>query len=254
MSRWLHLMFHHLRFVALSFRRNATAAFFSVGFPLMFLIINSLLLGGNRIPIGGEMVSLTAYYVVSMSVFGVIMACFTSLAISVLFDRDQGRLKRLRGTPTPVSTYVAARVLFTTGIGLATSGLCVAIGTLFFGVSLHLQALALFALTIGIGSAAFTALGLAITAVIPNSQAGPAILNALTFPILFISSVFYPLQGAPHWLNNLAGALPVRPFADAAVAAFFGHTVPGHDLLVILVWGVVGAVLAAIFFRWQPVR
>jgi len=254
MNRWLRLTVLHLRFVALSFWRNPSAAFFSMVFPLMFLTINSLLLGKNQIPIAGKLVSLSSYYVASLSVFAVIMTCFTNLATAILFDRDQGRLKRLRGTPTPVSSYIAARVLFAMFIGVFTSGLCVAAGMAFFDVHPLLSALPLFVLVLALGSAALSACALAAVGAIPNAQAGPAILNALTFPVLFISSIFYPLQGAPKWVLDLAGALPARPLADAAISAYFGQAISGHDLLVLAAWGVGGGILAALFFRWQPVR
>ena len=162
MNRWLSLTFLHLRFVALSFRRNPSAAFFSIFFPLMFLTINSLLLGHNTIPFGGKMISLAAYYVAAMATFAVIMTCFTNLATSILFDRDQGRLKRLRGTPTPVSCYVAARVLFAVIVGVFTSGLCVAIGTLFFQVQPDPANMPAFFGCVALGAAAFAALALAI--------------------------------------------------------------------------------------------
>ena len=105
-----------------------------------------------------------------------------------------------------------------------------------------------------VSAAALSALALAVTGAVPNAQAGPAILNALTFPILFISSVFYPMRGAPAWLDTLAGVLPARPLANAVVGAFFGLGVSAHDVLVLLAWGVFGAVLAAFTFKWQPAR
>lgn len=254
MIRWLRLTLLHLRFVNLSFWRNPSAAFFGMLFPLMFLTINALLLGKNTIEIGGQTVTLSTYYVASMSVFAVIMTCFTNLATSILFDRDQGRLKRLRGTPTPVSAYIAARVIFAVFVGMLTSGLCVAVGTTFFDVHPNMAALPLFFGVIAFGGAALAALALAVVGAIGNAQAGPAILNALTFPILFISSVFYPLHGAPQWLTTLAGLLPAHPLADGVISAFFAMAVPGRDLVVLAVWGVVGCLLAARFFRWQPSR
>ena len=254
MIRWLRLTLLHLRFVNLSFWRNPSAAFFGLAFPLMFLTINALLLGKNTIEIGGQTVTLSAYYVASMSVFAVIMTCFTNLATSILFDRDQGRLKRLRGTPTPVSSYIAARVVFAMLVGLLASALCVSIGMAFFGVRPIIANLPLFFAVIACGGGALAALALAVVAMIANAQAAPAILNALTFPVLFISSVFYPLQGAPHWLTVLAGVLPAHPLAHAVVGAFFGLRIESHDLLVLLAWGVFGSVMAARFFRWQPAR
>lgn len=254
MTRWLGITLHHLRFIGLSFWRNPTAAFFGIAFPLMILAINSAVFGGNSTRIHGEVVPFTAFYVARMSVFAVVMTCLTNLATSVAYDRDMGRLKRIRGTPTPVSAYVSARLLFAICVGLFTTLLCVAVGMLFFGVQVSGQHLAVFLLTMLAGSISLGGIALAIVAVIPNAQAAPAILNAATFPILFLSSVFFPITNMPAWLNAITHALPVRPLANAAMDAFFGDGPELSDLAILLCWGTISAVIAARFFRWQPSR
>ena len=251
---WLKVVIHHLRFINLSFWRNPSAAFFGIIFPLMILSINSAVFGRGTIPLHGATITMAAFYVAGMSVFAVVMTCFTNLATSIVFDRDMGRLKRIRGTPTPVSAYVSARLLFAIGAGLLAALLCVADGILFFGVSLSIPNLLLFLLTILIGSASIGALALAVAAAIPNAQAAPAMLNAAAFPIIFLSNVFYPVDSLPHWLTTATKILPVRPLANAAITAFFGGGLSFTDLAIVLAWGVGGALFAARFFRWQKRR
>jgi ABC-2 type transport system permease protein len=254
MIRWLKVVMHHLRFINLSFWRNPSAAFFGILFPLMILSINSAIFGRGTIQMRGETVSIAAFYVAGMSVFAVVMTCFTNLATALVFDRDMGRLKRIRGTPTPVSAYVSARLLFAMGAGLLAALLCVADGVLFFGVSVSIPNLLLFLLTILIGSASIGALALAVAAAIPNAQAAPAMLNAAAFPIIFLSNVFYPVDALPRWLTTITHVLPVRPLADAAVTAFFGGGLSPWSLAIVLAWGAGGAFFAARFFRWQKRR
>ena len=254
MTRWLGTTLHHVRFINLSFWRNPSAAFFGIAFPLMILTINSAIFGAGRIRMNGEDSTVAAFYVASMSVFAVVMSCFTNLATAISYDRDMGRLKRIRGTPTPVSAYVSARLLFAVGLGLLTALLCVADGMLFFGVRVSLPNLLAFLLTILVGSASLGGLALAVVAAIPNAQAAPAILNAASFPILFLSNVFYPIERLPAWLNAVMHALPVRPLSNASVGAFFGAGISIADLAIVFAWGALGALLAARFFRWQPKR
>ena len=103
MTGWLKIVMHHLRFINLSFWRNPSAAFFGIIFPLMMLSINSAVFGRGTIPLHGATVTMAAFYVAGMAVFAVTMTCFTNLGTSIVYDRDMGRLKRIRGTPTPVS-------------------------------------------------------------------------------------------------------------------------------------------------------
>lgn len=253
MIRWTGLALHHLRYINLSYWRNPGAAFFGVFFPLMLLTINSLTFGG-----GGKVLQhgypITTYFVAGMAVFSVVMVCFTGLAISVLFDRDTGRLKRIRSTPTPVSAYIFARVLFAVFIGLLTSLLCAGEGMAFFHVSLPQEKLIPFILAVGVGSASLAALSLAVVATIGNAQAGPAVLNAVTFPVLFVSGVFYQSNSLPPWLNTVAGLLPIHPLAKAASGAVYEGKIEFQSLAIVLAWGVFGAVIAARNFRWQPRR
>ena len=141
---------------------------------------------------------MASFYVAGMSVFAVTMTCFTSLATSVVFDRDMGRLKRIRGTPTPVSAYVSRALAVRDGHGPARLlALRRRWRALLRRRRVPLPNLLLFLVTILIGSASIGALALAAAAAIPNAQAAPAMLNAATFPILFLSNVFYPVDSLP---------------------------------------------------------
>ena len=110
-----------------------------------------------------------------------------------------------------------------------------------------------------LGSATFCALGLAITAAIPNADAAPPLVNFSILPLLFVSDVFIPLEErAPSWLTTVAGLFPVKHLSDA-MRATFNPFEPGSgfewgDLTGLLIWGIVGAVIAARYFSWEPRR
>jgi len=109
-----------------------------------------------------------------------------------------------------------------------------------------------------VGGATFSALGLAMTAVIPNADASPAIVNGTILPLLFISDVFIRLEDAPAWLVTLGDVFPVKHLSAAMQTAFNPYTTgsgfEGGDIAVIAAWGVVGLVLAVRFFSWEPRR
>ena len=106
-----------VRFTNKAFWRNPASAFFTFAFPLMFLVIFTALLGQGQVEIRGIELDTTTYYVGAMAAFGVISACFTNIAIQTTFNRDEGVLKRLRGTPLPAGAYMAARVLHAMVVG-----------------------------------------------------------------------------------------------------------------------------------------
>ena len=261
-----------LRFTNKAFWRNPASAFFTFAFPLMFLVIFTALLGGGQIQLPNVPrfeLDLTTYYVGAMATFGVISACFTNIAIQTSFSRDQGLLKRLRGTPLPAWAYLLARVVHAMAVG----ALLVLI-TLLFGLIVYDAALPTgtplleFIVTFLVGSLTFASLALALTSVIPNAEAAPPIVNATILPLLFLSGIFIPLnKDAPAWISTVADVFPVKHFADAMRSGYLGNvraqtplgpihpfTFDWTDVLIVAAWGLVGLVLAARFFSWEPRR
>ena len=120
----------------------------------------------------------------------------------------------MRGTPLPAWSFIAGRVAQGMFVGFLLVAVCVLFGVLVFDVSITVGKLPAFILTLLIGAATFSALGLAVTGLVPNAEAAPAIVNASILPLEFISGIFIPLNQAPDWLATVADLFPVKHFAD----------------------------------------
>ena len=254
--RDLNLALRQVWYINKAFIRNPASLFFTLIFPLMFLVIFSVIFGSGHIQVGpGKTVSVATFYVPSISVFSVITACYTNIAISLTFSRDSGALKRIHGSPLPVWSYMFARILHAIVIAILLVAICGAFGAVFYSATLPTTTLLAFALTLVVGAAVFCALGVAVTALIPNADASPAVVNGTILPLLFISNVFIPLQNPPQWLDILGKIFPVRHFADALIGSFFqlsGSGLHTNDLLVLAAWGIGALVVGARFFQWEP--
>jgi ABC-2 type transport system permease protein len=186
----------------------------------------------------------------------VVSASFVGLAMGLTSLREDGVLKRVRGTPVPPWVIFAGRIgtAFVSAT-IVTAILCM-IGAIAFGVRVPTRTLPGLVLTLALGSAAFCALGIAYTRLISSEDAGPAMTNAIVLPLYFISGVFVPKSDLPHGLLTIAGFLPVKPFVDALTTAFDPRTtgtgIAGGDLAVLAAWGVAGLLLAVRFFVWTP--
>jgi len=250
------LTLRQVRFTNKAFWRNPASAFFTFAFPLMFLVIFTALLGNGHLRLGGMEIRQSTYYVAAMAAFSVITACYTNIAISVTFQRDAGVLKRTRGTPLPAWAYLTGRVIHAVIVAILLVILCAAFGRGFYHA--HVPSgvtLGKFAVILLVGAASFAALGLAVTAVIPNADASPAVVNATILPLLFLSGIFIPLgDDAPAWIRWVGRLFPVRHFADGMSAGFLGLPFKWNDVLIVAAWGVAGLMLAARSFSWEPRR
>jgi ABC-2 type transport system permease protein len=253
------LALRQVRYTNRAFWRNPASAFFTFVFPLMFLVIFTALLGSGRVEVApGLFIDQARYYVAAMTTFAVISACYTNVAVSVTFQRDAGILKRVRGTPLPGWAYLAGRVIHAILVSLLLVALTSAFGGLFYGAGVPTGSLlARFLLVLVVGSASFCALGLATTSAVPNADAGPPIVNAIILPLLFLSGIFIPIGAdAPAWIRFVGSAFPVRHFADAVIAGFYGapFAFEWHDVAVVAAWGIAGLLVAVRAFSWEPRR
>ncbi len=228
-----------------AFWRNPAAAFFTFAFPLVFMVILNLVF----IDVPGAL----RFYTPALVAFAIVNAGFTTLAMSITIARDEGILKRVRGTPLPPLVYLVARVVHSSLLGLLLAGIVALFGALAFGVPLPLERLPLLVLSLLVGAASFCALGLAVSGLIPSAAAAPAVVNAIALPLLFISNTFVRIEDGI--LVSVGGLFPIRPFSDLLQALWDpGRAGPVEiaDLAFVAAWGIAGLVIALRTFSWEP--
>jgi ABC-type multidrug transport system permease subunit len=248
------VIWNQLRFANRGFWRSPIAAFFTIVFPLLFLVLLGALIGNQTLP--NSNVRVAQFLTPAIAAFAATTASFTSLAIGLAIDREEGILKRVRGTPLSPWMFMAARIGSTVWIAAVSVALMLVIGVAFFGVQIILRTApaALLTLVVGIGS--FAALGLAVVALTPSQSATQAITNATIIPLAFISDIFTVGADVPGWLDTIGWIFPLKHFANALGDTFnpfeSGAQFGWDHLAVMAAWGVAGTLVALRFFRWEP--
>ena len=123
--RQVSLALHEFRFAQKVFWRNPASVFFTALLPVLFLLIFATIFGDDTIKdLGG--VKITTYYIPAIITLAVISATMVNLAMNVTIAREEGLLKRGRGTPLPPWVFIAGRV----GNAIVISAIMVVVVTL----------------------------------------------------------------------------------------------------------------------------
>ncbi len=247
----VEIALHQVRYEQKTYWRNPMAAVFTFMFPVVFLLVVGTSAGSSTI--SGSTLRYDQYLVVAMLVFGLIAACYTNLGVTLCIRRDQGVLKRMRGTPIATASYFGGLIGSILINVVLLTALVVAIGMVGYHLHFPYHPLAA-AVTLLVGVVTFCALGLAVTVLISNGEAAPAVINGIYFPVVFISGVFYPISNSSV-LSKIADYFPVRHMVKGLVGAFEngpGSGLQVRDLLIMALWAIGGLVFAVRRFRWEP--
>jgi ABC-2 type transport system permease protein len=246
----MRLFLHQLRAEQKLFWRSRELAFFTFLLPILFFLLLGSAYGDDEI----NGVSGYQYLLAGMIGYGAASTTFAGLALLLVIRRESGVLKRLRVTPLPPATYVAAVLTSIILVFMLEAAILIALGRFAYDVPLADSLLSLI-LVVLLGAASFAALGIGLTALIRSAEGSSAVVNALYLPLSFISGAFFSEDTFPDVLQKLAAILPlshlIRLTRDVMV---YDDTIWDHldNVAVIAAWGVGGLIVAIRGFRWEP--
>ncbi len=245
-----------IRYEQKSYWRNPGAAFFTFAFPIVLFFVLVSTAGSQRAESIGN-AKLAQYYTPSILAFAVMSACFLSVALNLVRQREDGVLKRMRGTPLPAWAFIGGTIGSAVIVATLLSFVCILFAVGVYGVSLPASHILPVIVTIALAALVFCALGIAVSALIPNIDSGPAIINLPFFVMVFISGTYFPIDGT---LANIAAWLPLRPLIVALYYHAFNPLTEHssgwapNQLGALALWGVASTLLAVRIFRWTPRR
>lgn len=235
--------------------RARIAFVFTFGLPLVWLVLVGIV-AGNEVIDESTGLRVMQFATPTALAMGCLFATLPSIATAVAEDRETLVLKRLRGTPLPGWVYVAGQVVAVTLLGAAAVAVVLAVAIVAYRVTVPGEAVLPLIVTVLVGLASFSALGIAIASLAPSARATEAITVGAAVVLSFISGVFIIGGTLPQWIEDLAWMLPLKPFVDSLQELFDPYDDASvwnlGNLAIIAAWGVAGAIVAAIAFRWEP--
>ena len=233
--------------------RNPRALVFTFAFPLILIVLFSALNGNAEVDAYGEKIRFAQFYTPAIAIFSLVTACYTTLILGIATARDQGLLKRVRGTPLPMSIYLGSWVTGAALTGIAAIVLLFAVAIPAFGVDIYASTLPAAIVTLLLGAACLASLGVAVASLVKNAEQAQPVVQLTFLPLSFISGIWFPLDGAPGWLVQVAHIFPLSHLVQSFSSALTpnGGWEPGH-LAVLALWTVGALFVAVRRFRWEP--
>jgi ABC-2 type transport system permease protein len=245
----MRVFMHELRAQQLAFWRSKEAALFIFLFPLLLFVLLGSVYSGKIYGVPAPQALLAG-----LIGYGCANTAFAGLAIQLVVRRELGILKRLRATPLPATTYIAATLTSTLVVFVAQAVALFVIGRIFYGTPFP-SAIGSLILAVVLGAAAFAALGVATASLIRSAEGSSAVVNFILLPMAFLTGSFGPTRHYPAFLRTIGDVLPLKYFIEIMNAVYLrgeGIWTKPAAIGVLAAWGASGLVVSALKFRWEP--
>ena len=243
------LFAHEVRVQQLLFWRNRESAVFVFVFPpMLFLLLGAVYDGTiDGVPAADRLL-------VGMLGYGCANTMFGGLAITLVIRRESGILKRVRATPLPAATYLAAVLVSTLFVFVLQMALTVTLGLVLYDAQ-GAESWAAVLPVLLLGGIVFAGLGFGIASLIRSAEGSSAVVNLIVLPMAFLSGSFGPTSGYPDVMQAIADVLPLTYLIDLTEAAYLRGdpmTADSGAVAVLAAWGLAGYAVAARRFGWEP--
>lgn len=249
------------------FFRERDAVVWIFAYPIIMLAIFATVFGQGDARVGATGafagIPFGQYFLPGMVATGVMLSSFQNLAITIAVERDDGTLKRLRGTPLPASAYFLGKIGSVLTTSLVQTALLLLVAWTAFGIPMPTtaQRWATFAWVFALGTAAGAVCGVAFSSVPRTGRSASAVVTPVVLVLQFISGVFFGFTQLPGWMQDVSAVFPLKWMAQGMRSVFLpdqfqaqevsGSWEHGATVLVITAYLVLGLVVGARTFRWR---
>ncbi|TMG15297.1 MAG: ABC transporter permease [Chloroflexi bacterium] len=207
----------------------------------------------NAQPVNSRNLSYIDFLVPGVIAMSIMQTGLFSVAFSFVAYKQQGILRRLMATPMRVQDFLMSRIVTYLVMAVVQMAILIVLGLLLY--HLHFVGNIAYLIIVGfIGAAIFMAVGFTISGFARDEGAVAAIANLISFPMMFLSGVFFSLSNEPAWLQPITKVLPLTFLANALRSISLDGAslwaVRG-ELAGLAVWLVITLVLATRLFKWE---
>lgn len=180
--------------------------FFELAVPLLYLLMFGVAFDralGQGLMMENQAIGYNSFFLAGV----LAMTCFGNAlnqSYGFFVDRDNGILFEFLTYPMRRSEFLLGKVLFQCGMAVLQSILTVGFSVLLLGVSVPWNAAVFIIITMIAGTAGWFFFLSIFAFTIRRNDIYNTVINVVYFLLMFLSSVFYPLDRVPGWLRSLS--------------------------------------------------
>jgi len=166
-------------------------------------------------------------------------------------NRELGILKKLATTPLSKFEWIMGVILYEVIMAAVSTGVILTIGVLVFDLRVLPNIYSI--ILIVAGAIAFPGMGMVVARFVKESDSADAAANAITFPMMFLSGSFFPLEMMPEFLREIAKVLPLtylnNGLRDSMV---YGNASSAlYNTAIVLVVGIFFIIVGSLITNWR---
>lgn len=167
--------------------------------------------------------------------------------------RENKILRGLSITPLPRGVLLVSELLLRLLVALVQATLIILIGKIVFGITIVGNLLVVAGVVV-FGALVFISMGYLLISFAKSIDSGNGIIQAVQFPLMFLSGIFFPVEILPDYIQPIVRVLPLTYLGDILRQVMTGVT-SGHsitmNLLVLGGWLVLNLTLTIKFWKWE---
>ncbi|MFI6029677.1 ABC transporter permease [Amycolatopsis magusensis] len=242
------------------FFRQREFVIFTFSLPAFLLVLLGSIFG-DTLP--GSSITSSQVFAASMIGAGIISTSFVTMGTGVALDREDGTLKRLRGTPMPATSYFIGKLILVAVASVAEVLVMLVVGMLMFDVRLPSDPLDWFTLlwVFVLGVIGCGMLGIAVSSVAKGVNGASAASQIVFLGLQFTSGVFVMISQLPPAMTAVSSLFPVKWICQGLRSVFLPDELAAYELAgkwelgltagVLSAWCVAGLLLCLLTFRWS---
>nr|AIF12079.1 ABC-type multidrug transport system, permease component (ABC-2.AB.P) [uncultured marine thaumarchaeote KM3_54_F04] len=164
--------------------------------------------------------------------------------------RKNGVIKKLATTPLSKFEWIIGLVLYHMLIGIISTSVILIVAVLVFNINVILNPVII--ILIISGALTFPGLGMIISTVVREEEEADAAGNVVTFPMLFLSGTFFPLETMPTFIQAFARILPLTYLNNGLreIMVYGNYQAALWNCGIVFVIGIIAIAISMKVTRW----